>query len=371
LRPGPVVGVVGRRGQPVPRRASLASHAIAVMVLVSCATTYRPGAAATGEPNSKPVRTTRDGRRPLAHRRRRKSATPKTRRSPDSVPPEEVLTIWQTRFALAASPFVRPLHDIATRFITDFGICVVCEGNTWRFCARLETPAQGLWRAMTYTRENAPRLLVLLWWYWQMMHAYQLKKHDWTTIHDPETDTVKPLGSRPRVAAHRARALGTTRTFDVVTFRRPLFTGTITVPPGHVKGQGNSRRGESMHRVQIPPPEKQRSGRPPATEDPLFLIPLVVAKLLHQWFPARTKGPYLAWSVIMDLLKEFVPQEVDDFVPKPPPKGFKPTPAPLGWTPDFLKRLVRRYQDDPSLKSIVLVLESRFLPAARQGFTDR
>jgi hypothetical protein len=70
----------------------------------------------------------------------------------------------------------------------------------------------------------------------------------------------------------------------------------------------------------------------------------------------------------MDLLKEFVPKNPEDFAPKPLPKGFIPNPPLLRWQSHSLKRLVRRYRNHASVTDVVKFLEAKFLPTTLRQF---
>jgi hypothetical protein len=105
----------------------------------------------------------------------------------------------------------------------------------------------------------------------------------------------------------------------------------------------------------------RKRGRPSLADDPLRLVPLAVATLLHEWCPwqqAHREAGSLSWSAIWDLLRLFNPPgvalEYSNYA---------------GLT--SVKREVQGYRNDPSLQELVRSLDQVVIPTILRAISDR
>ena len=105
----------------------------------------------------------------------------------------------------------------------------------------------------------------------------------------------------------------------------------------------------------------RKRGRPSFADDPLRLVVLAVATLLHKWCPwqqAHREAGSLSWSVIWNLLRLFNPPKIaleySDYA------GVA-----------SVKREVGKYQNDPSLRKLVRTLDEELILTILHAFSNR
>lgn len=297
-------------------------------------------------------------------------AKQKKKRSPrsgkPSPDPANTLRLWNDRFAeLARLQIVHPLHET----LEQFEPCPMCEGDIVEFSSHFGASQAKLRNPVAYAGKKADLLMVLLFWYWT---ALRIAKKEEQASQPPRIppipkgplppegiqQTLKPLGpSALRARFHRMRE------------RKKKASSILRTPGAHIpvissSGEkyvaGGSPEAEALINL-IPAPSEEWGGRPSLSEKSSRLIPLVAAALLHQWFPrkpSRGQSSYLSWSLIADLLTTFSPPGSS--------LGF----ADYAFT-ESLRREVRHYQKNPSLRKMVTSLDSSFIPTILRAFGSR
>lgn len=296
-------------------------------------------------------------------KRNKEAPSPQAPTPQPSLDPPTTLQGWGARFSeLARLQLWHPLHETLGHFYP----CPICAGDVQGFRARFEASQDLLVKPVRYADKKAGRLMVLLLWYWTAMHCVRRLEDSSKPVRIPppirkgplltdETrETLKPLGSSARrVRAHRARERGTVASLKVWSVASPAFTGIIGIKQSKSVRVGVAPPGGITMR--IPPPRRQKGGRPASSDKPSRLVPVAAAALLHKWFPrqpSRGQFNYLSWSVITKLLTEFTP-EGSSF-------GFQ--------TPASIRRKVRAYRNKASFRKELGALDSNVIPAILRAF---
>jgi hypothetical protein len=288
------------------------------------------------------------------------------------VSPSDAFGSWQRRFADLAKR--GPSHPLHAR-LGEFEPCLICgvfrslspevrksRPDLEDLTERVEKSECILRRVLTYAGTKADHVMALMWWYWATMRALWKAERitlakvevarNGSLIHGSkkEEKMLRELSPRMRTRRSRARKRANPGSLRVFSYAAPFSgVGTVAIRQSAKFQVAADAHGVLTDEGSVTPVRKR--GRPSLADDPLRLVPLTVASLLHQWCPWQSprlggRG-YLSWSVIGTILHSFTP----------------PGPSLGVGTSDSLMREVRVYRDDPTLRALVRSLDQELTPA--------